>query len=142
MSSEQSDENNSSDHSSEQSSEIASNDSSDPDTIPAIDFTVYTHDETAVNLSDFYGKPIVVNFWATWCGPCRMISPIVDEIAAEFEGKAVVGKCNVDDAGDVPSEYGIRNIPTVIFIKDGEVADKHTGVGKLNEYEDKLNALL
>ena len=85
---------------------------------------------------------VVVDFYANWCGPCRMIAPIVDEIATEFEGKAVVGKCNVDDAGDVPAEYGIRNIPTLLFFKGGELKDKLVGSTTKAAIADKLNALL
>ena len=95
--------------------------------------------EELISSSD---KTIFCDFWATWCGPCRMLSPIVDEIATEFEGKAVVGKCNVDDAGDVPSEYGIRNIPTLLFFKGGEVKDKLVGSTTKAAIAEKLNALL
>ena len=87
-------------------------------------------------------KPVLVDFWATWCGPCKALSPVIDEVAAEFEGKAVVGKCNVDDAADAPVEYGIRNIPTLLFFKNGELKDKLVGSTTKAAIADKLNALL
>jgi thioredoxin 1 len=87
-------------------------------------------------------KPVLVDFWAEWCGPCRMIAPFMDEIAKEFEGKALVVKCDVDDSPGVSAKFGIRNIPTVLFFKNGSVADKQIGAVPKNSFVTKLNALL
>ncbi len=87
-------------------------------------------------------KPVMLDFWAVWCGPCRMIAPIVEEMTAEYEGKAVIGKVDVDNNQDVAVKYGIRNIPTVLFIKNGEVVDKQVGAAPKQAFVDKLDAIL
>ncbi|MBR5171655.1 MAG: thioredoxin [Muribaculaceae bacterium] len=88
------------------------------------------------------GKPVVIDFWAPWCGPCRSIAPIVEELAAEYEGRAIIGKYNVDEDADVSSEYGIRNIPTLLFFKDGQMVDKHVGTITRDALTAKIDALL
>ena len=86
--------------------------------------------------------PLVVDFWATWCGPCRMIGPIVAKLAEKSDGKIVVGKCDVEENDDLAAEYGIRNIPTILFFKDGEVVDKMVGAQSEAKLEEKFQTLL
>ena len=88
------------------------------------------------------GKPVVIDFWAEWCGPCRMVSPIVEELAEEFSGKVEIGKLNVDDNINTPNEYGIRNIPTILFFKDGKMVDKQIGATPKASLKPKVEALL
>ena len=87
-------------------------------------------------------KPVVIDFWAEWCGPCRMIAPIVDELAAEYEGKVVIGKCDVEANDEIAMKYGVRNIPTILFIRNGEVVDKQVGAESKNVLAEKIAALL
>jgi thioredoxin 1 len=87
-------------------------------------------------------KPVLVDFWAEWCGPCRMIGPLVEELAEEYEGKAIMAKMDVDSNPTIPAKYGIRNIPTVLFFKGGEVADKQVGAVPKTVLSEKIDALL
>jgi len=86
--------------------------------------------------------PLVVDFWATWCGPCRMIAPIIAELAKEYEGQVVVGKCDVEENEDLAMEFGIRNIPTILFFKGGQVVDKIVGAVNKAKLDEKFQALL
>lgn len=88
------------------------------------------------------GKPVVIDFWAEWCGPCRMVGPSIEELSKEYEGRVEIGKLNVDDNVETPSEYGIRNIPTILFIKDGKVVDKQIGAAPKSVLEAKVQSLL
>jgi thioredoxin 1 len=87
-------------------------------------------------------KPVIVDFWAEWCGPCRIIAPIIEEIAEQYDGKALVAKCDVDNNPGTAARYSIRNIPTVLFFKNGQIADKQVGAVPKNNFLAKLNALI
>ena len=102
----------------------------------ALELTDANFEEQVIN-SD---KPVMVDFWAEWCGPCRMVGPVVEEMHNEYEGKAVIGKVNVDHNPAVSAKYGIRNIPTVLFFKNGEVVDKQVGAAPKSAYSQKLDA--
>ena len=89
------------------------------------------------------GKPLVLDFWATWCGPCRMVGPIIEALAEEYAGRVIVGKVDVEDEADeLVAKFGIRNVPTVLFIKNGEVVDKLVGAATKPKYVEKIQAML
>ncbi|OFX23612.1 MAG: thioredoxin [Bacteroidetes bacterium GWA2_31_9] len=104
----------------------------------ALEFTDLNFEEEVLK-SD---KPVVVDFWAEWCGPCRMVAPIISELADEYQGKAKIGKVDVDSNPGISARFGIRNIPTILFIKNGEVADKQVGAVPKSVLASKIDALL
>ncbi|MGB5238568.1 MAG: thioredoxin [Flavobacteriaceae bacterium] len=104
----------------------------------ALEITDATFDEVVLK-SD---KPVVVDFWAAWCGPCRMVGPIIDEVSQEYQGKAVVGKVDVDVNQEYAAKYGVRNIPTVLVFKDGEIVNRQVGVSPKQVYTDAIEAVL
>lgn len=101
----------------------------------------------AINKTNFEevlasGKPVVIDFWAEWCGPCRMMAPIVDELAAEYDDRVVIGKCDVEENDEITAKYGVRNIPTIIFLKNGELVDKQVGACSKDALKAKIDKLL
>ena len=86
--------------------------------------------------------PVVIDFWAEWCGPCRMVGPIVDELATEYEGRVKVCKCDIEQCDEAVAKFGIRNIPTIIFVKGGQVVDKQVGAAKKSDLVAKVEKLL
>jgi thioredoxin 1 len=99
---------------------------------------------TSTNFEDYLAQPglLVIDFWAVWCGPCRILSPVVDELAAEFAGRATVAKCNVDDCEDIAAQFGVRNIPTIVFVKNGQVVDRTVGVVPKADLKARIEAAL
>jgi len=104
----------------------------------ALEITDSSFEETVLK-SD---KPVMVDFWAAWCGPCRMVGPIIDEISSEYENKAIVGKVDIDSNQEFAAKYGVRNIPTVLVFNNGELVDRHVGVAPKDTYAAALDNLL
>jgi len=104
----------------------------------AFEFTDANFKETALDQEGV----AVVDFWAEWCGPCRLVGPVIDELSKDYDGKATIGKVNVDTNPEVSMKYGVRSIPTILFLKNGEVVDKHVGTATKQTLASKLEAIL
>lgn len=104
----------------------------------AFEFTDTNFQESALDSDQL----VIVDFWAEWCGPCRLVSPIIDELSKDYEGKAVIGKVNVDTNAGVASKYNVRSIPTILFLKNGEVVDKHVGATTKAALEQKIASFI
>jgi|TARA_B100001113_G_C20797697_1_gene486796 thioredoxin 1 len=104
----------------------------------ALEITDSNFEETVLK-SD---KPVMVDFWAAWCGPCRMVGPIIDELSEEYDGKAIIGKIDIDSNQQYAAQFGVRNIPTVLVFKDGELVDRKVGVSSKNDYAEAIDKLI
>ena len=104
----------------------------------ALEITDANFEETVLKSN----KPVMVDFWAAWCGPCRMVGPIIDELSEVYEGKAIIGKVDIDSNQQYAAQFGVRNIPTVLIFKDGELVDRKVGVSSKNDYAKALDKLI
>ena len=109
---------------------------------PASDFTLKSLGGKNLKLSEMAGNVVLINFWASWCGPCRMVAPVVKELGEDYAGRLIVGKVDVDSNPGIASKFGIRNIPTILFFKDGAVVEKHVGAAPKTTLASKVESIL